>query len=74
MENHKQRMKTRLGTRTSQKTLEEESKRHPNAKERSESEGQSGIFGVPNGTLKGLIFMYWALAQRLSGDDNAYPF
>ena len=56
MENHKQRMKTRLGTRTSQKTLEEESKRHPNAKERSESEGQSGIFGVPNGTLKGPNF------------------
>ena len=26
-----QRMKTRLGTRTGQKTLEEESKRHPNA-------------------------------------------
>ena len=56
MKNHKQRMKTRLGTRTSQKTLEEESKRHPNAKERSESEGQSGIFGVPNGTLKGPNF------------------
>ena len=49
-------MKARLGTRTSQKTLEEESKRHPNAKERSESEGQSGIFGVPNGTLKGPNF------------------
>ena len=56
MKNHKQRMKTRLGTRTSQKTLEEESKRHLNAKERSESEGQSGIIGVPNGTLKGPNF------------------
>ena len=47
-------MKTRLGTRTSQKTLEKEFKRHPNAKERSESKGQFNTFGVSNGTLKGL--------------------
>ena len=56
MKNHRQRMKTRLDTRTSQKTLEEESKRHPNAKEQSESKGQFGTFEVPNGTLKGLNF------------------
>ena len=41
-------MKTRLGTRTGQKTLEEESKWHLNMKERSESKGQFGTFGVPN--------------------------
>ena len=46
-------MKTRLGTRTNQKTLEKESKRHSNAKERSESKGQFNTFGVSNGTLKG---------------------
>ena len=46
----------RLGTRTGQNTLEEESKRHPNAKEQSESKGQFGTFEVPNGTLKGLNF------------------
>ena len=34
--NHRQRMKTRLGTKTDQKTLKEESKRHPNMKECSE--------------------------------------
>ena len=56
MKNHRRRMKTRLGTRTGQKTLEEESKWNPNAKERSESKGQFGTFGVPNGTLKGLNF------------------
>ena len=62
-------MKTRLGTR-----LEEESKRHPNTKERSESKGQFGTFGVLNGTLKGQNFLGWALAQWLSSDDKAYPF
>ena len=31
MKNHRRKMKTRLGTRTGQKTLEEESERHPNA-------------------------------------------
>ena len=36
MKNHKRRMKTRLGTGTGQKTLEEESKRHPNTKVHSE--------------------------------------
>ena len=36
MKNHKRRMKTRLGTRTGQKTLEEESKWHPNMKVHSE--------------------------------------
>ena len=46
----------RLGTRTGQKTLEEESKRHSNVKERSESKGQFGTFGVLNGTLKGPNF------------------
>ena len=42
MKNHKQMMKTRLGTRTGQKTLGEESKRHSNMKECSESKGQFG--------------------------------
>ena len=56
MKNHKWRMKTRLGTRISQKTLEEESKQHLNAKEILESKGQFGTFGVPNGTLKGPNF------------------
>ena len=56
MKNHRRRMKTRLGTRTGQKTLEEESKRHPNTKECSESKGQFGTFGLPNGTLKGPNF------------------
>ena len=46
----------RLGTRTGQKTLEEESKRHPNMKVHSEPQGQFGTFGVPNGTLKGPNF------------------
>ena len=46
----------RLGTRTSQKTLEEESKWHPNMKEHSVLKSQFGTFGVPNGTLKGLNF------------------
>ena len=36
MKNHRRRMKTRLGTKTNQKTLEEESKRHPNTKVHSE--------------------------------------
>ena len=36
MKNHRRRMKTRLGTRIGQKTLEEESKRHPNMKVYSE--------------------------------------
>ena len=47
---------TRLGTRTCQKTLEEESKLHPNAKECLKSKGQFGMFGVLNGTLKGPNF------------------
>jgi len=45
-----------LGTRTGQKTLEEESKWHLNTNERSESKGQFGTFGVLNGTLKGPNF------------------
>ena len=45
-------MKTRLGARTGQKTLEEESKRHPNTKERSVSKSQFGTFGVSSGILK----------------------
>ena len=57
MKNHKQRMKTHLGTRTGQKTLEEESKWHPNTKECLESKGQFGTFGVPNNTLKGPNFL-----------------
>ena len=49
MKNHRRRMKTRLGTRTGQKTLKEESKRHPNTKERLESKSQFGTLGVSNG-------------------------
>ena len=56
MKNQRQRMKTHLGIRTGQKTLEEESKRHPNTKVHSEPEGQFGTFGVLNDTLKGLNF------------------
>ena len=54
--NHKRRMKTRLGARIGKKTLKEESKRHPNTKERSVSKSQFGTFGVPNDTLKGPNF------------------
>ena len=50
-------MKTRLGTRTGQKTLGEESKWHPNMKKWSESKGQFSTFGVLNGTLKGTNFL-----------------
>ena len=50
--NHRQRMKTRLGTRTDQKVLERESKWHPNTEVRSASKSQFGTFGVLNGTLK----------------------
>ena len=64
--NHKRRMKTCLGTRTGQKTLEEESKWHPNTKTHSASESQFSTFGVPNGTLKVL--------NCHSGDDKAHPF
>ena len=46
-------MKTHLGTRTGQKTLEGESKMHLNTKECSVSKSPFGTFGVPNGTLKG---------------------
>ena len=53
-------MKTRLGTRTGQKTLEKESKQHPNTKMCSKPQGR--------------ISMMWALAQRPSGDDKAHPF
>ena len=56
MKNHRRRMKTRPGTRTSKKTLEEESNRHPNIRECLASKGQFGTFGVPNGTLKRLNF------------------
>ena len=45
-------MKTRLGTRTSQKTLEGETKWHPNTKVHSASNSQFSTFGVPNGALK----------------------
>ena len=54
--NHRWRMKTRLGARTGQKTLKEESKRHQNTKEHSMSKSQFGTFEVPNGTLKGPNF------------------
>ena len=46
----------RLGARSCQKTLEDESKWHLNTKERSVSNSQFGTFGVPNGNLKGPNF------------------
>ena len=46
-----------LGARSCQKTLKEESKWHPNTKERSVSKSQFCTFGVPNDTLKGLNFL-----------------
>ena len=49
-------MKTRLGTRTGQKTLEVKPKRHPNMKECSMPKGQFNTFGVPFDTLKGQDF------------------
>ena len=49
-------MKTCLGRRTGQKTLEKESEQHPNTKVCSEPQGQFNTFGVPNGTLKELNF------------------
>ena len=67
-------MKTHLGARTEQKTLEGESKRHPNTKELSVSKSPFSNFGVPNGTLKVLDWHFWALAQRPSGDDKAHHF
>ena len=45
-----------------------------NAKEHSESKGQFSTFGVPNGTLKGLNFLWLGFAQRPSGDDKAHRF
>ena len=45
-----------------------------NAKERSESKGQFSTFGVPNGNLKGLNFLWLGFAQRPWGDDKAHPF
>ena len=56
MKNHRWRIKMRVGTRTGQKTLEEESNWHSNEKERSESKGQFRTFGVLNDILKGLNF------------------
>ena len=57
-----------------QKTLEGESKTHLNTGECSMSKSPFGTFGVPNDTLKGLNFPFWALAQRPSGDDKAHHF
>ena len=52
-------MKTRLGTRIGQKTLEEEFKRHPNTKECSESKGPFGTFGVLSKSAKLASFGFW---------------
>ena len=49
-------MKTRLGKKIGQKTLEEESKQHLNTKECSVSKGQFGTFGVPFSIPKGPNF------------------
>ena len=42
----------RLGTRTGQEALKEESKQHSNMKECSEPQGQFGTFGMWNSSLK----------------------
>ena len=49
-------MKTRLDAGPDQKTLERESKTHPNTEECSVSKSPFDTFGVPNGTLKGSNF------------------
>ena len=56
-----------LGTMTGQKTLENESKRHPNTKECSKSKGQFSTFGVPNGTLKGPNFVWLGFGPTAFG-------
>ena len=48
IKNHIQRMKTRLGARTGQKSLEEESKMHPNTEERLVSKSPFGTLKGPN--------------------------
>ena len=53
MKNHRRRMKTHLSTRTGQKTLEEESKQHPNTKECLVPKGQFGTLKGPNFPLLG---------------------
>ena len=67
-------MKTCLGARTGQKTLEKESKQHPNMKEHLVSKSQFGTFGVPNntfgvsnGTLKGLNFPFLGFGPTAFG-------
>ena len=66
MKNHRRGMKIRLGTRTGQKTLEEESKQHPNTKEYSMSKSQFGTFGEP-------IRHFWS-AKRNSKRAKFPPF
>ena len=53
MKNHRRRLKTCLGTRTSQKTLKGETKWHSNTKVCSASKSQFGTFGV-------LIWHIWS--------------
>ena len=57
----------RLGARSCQKTLEEESKWHPNMKERSVSKSQFGTFGVLNSNLKGPTFPLWGFGPTAFG-------
>ena len=64
----------RLGTRIGQKTLENESKWHPNTKVHSEPQGQFDTFGVPNGTLERPNFLDVGFGPTAFGDDYAYPF
>ena len=67
-------MKTHLGTRIGEKTPEEESKWHQNAKEHSESKGQFGTFGVPFGTPKGLNFLPMGFGRTAFGTPKVPNF
>ena len=65
--NHKRRLKTRLGTRTGQETIEGESKWHPNTEVRSASKSQFGTFGVLYNTLKGPNFPWLGFGPMAFG-------
>ena len=67
-------MKTHLGASTSQKNLEEKSKRHPNMKDHLMSKSQFGTFGVPNGTLKGQNFPDLGFGPTAFGWRLCIPF
>ena len=66
-------MKTRLGARTGKKTLEEESKSHPNTEEHSGSKSQFGTFGVSNNTSgvpNGKAYSFQSFRKRMRSDSH----